>query len=309
MAKKKESKIVNSFKIFFEGIKLYFYHIDKFLAYMSFPVLGQIVGIILVFGTIHLFAQNAENVITANPLFNNVLLMFIILILLIVPSFALFLAAFWKYMVAMASVNSMAKNLMDGAKLEDLKMHNDVVSRRTTTFLGVLLILSVISLIGIIPLLWVILLIFMVYLSLVFQAFALEENLNCIEIVQKSINLVKGNFLRVSFLLIILWFFTYFLLPHIFNLAFEKLALFNTLATPVEAFCSNLPVADVQTSLQGVLGADFVIDLNELAQTIVKNLISAVIIGYTLPLRGIYCTLLYKDLETKKLKEKKIKEL
>ena len=111
MAKKKELKIVTSLRLFFEGVKMSYYNIDKFLAYMTFPVLGQVFGMVLVFATIHIFAQGAQNAATTNPFFNNVLLMFITLILLIIPSFALLLAAFWKYMVAMGAINSMAKIL------------------------------------------------------------------------------------------------------------------------------------------------------------------------------------------------------
>ena len=309
MAKKKELKIISALKLFLEGLKLYVYNIDKFLAYMTFPVLGQIFGVILVFATIHIFAQGTQNTLSTNPFFSNILLMFITLILLIIPSFALFLTAFWKYMVAMGSINSMAKNLIDGAKLEDLKMHNDVVTRRTSTFLGILLLLSIVSIIGVIPLLWVVLLVFMIYLCLSFQVFAFEENLNCVEILHRSVKLVKGNFLYVTITLLLLWLGTYVLLPKVFNLALEQISIVNLFTEPVVAFCSNLPIEDTQTIIQGVLGADFVIDVNELAHTIVKNLISAMIIGYTLPIRSICCTLLYKDLDTKKLKEKKIKEL
>ena len=61
MAKKKDSAIVSSGKIFFEGIKLYFKNVDKFLGYMAFPVLGQAVGVILIFTTVHLFSNNVEN--------------------------------------------------------------------------------------------------------------------------------------------------------------------------------------------------------------------------------------------------------
>ena len=44
-------KLKNSiFFILWEGIKIYFSNIDKFLLYMLFPVFGQVIGIALSFG-------------------------------------------------------------------------------------------------------------------------------------------------------------------------------------------------------------------------------------------------------------------
>jgi len=314
MAKKKEPVIIGALKIFFEGIKLYFQNTGKFLGYMTFPVIGQIFGIVLLFTTVHLFVNHIESIVAINPALNNVSVMFITMILLTIPSFMIFFAAFWKYLVAMGALNSMANNLISSAKLEDLAIHNDTVTRRMPTYLFLILILSVVSLIGLIPLLWVVLFIIMIYLSLVFQIFALDESLNTLEIVKKSFNLVKGNFFKTTFVLFLLWLFTYNILPELFNYAFEKLNLYNYLCAPVEAFCGNLPLADIQNSVQTILSAinskvTFTIDAKEFSKTIVMSLLAVSVIGYTLPLRSICCTLLYKDLETKKLKEKKIKEL
>ena len=100
MAKKKEPAIISSLKIFFEGIKLYFKNIDKFIGYMTFPVLGQVLGVVLIFTTVHLFGNNVEKIVLINPALNNVSIMFTILILLSVPSFMIFFASFWKYLVA-----------------------------------------------------------------------------------------------------------------------------------------------------------------------------------------------------------------
>lgn len=314
MAKKKEPVIISALKIFFEGTKLYFKNVGKFLAYMSFPVLGQVIGVVLIFTTVHLFGNNIEKIVAINPALNNISVMLITMLLLTIPSFMLFFAAFWKYLVAMGALNSMANNLISSAKLEDLSIHNDTVTRRMPAFLFLVLILSIISLVGLIPLLWVVLLVVMIYLSLVFQIFALEENLNAVEIIKKSFQMVKGNFFKTTFVLFLLWLFTYNILPELFNYAFEKLNLYNYLCIPVEAFSRNLPLEDVQNTVQTILSAinsntSFTLDVAEFSKTIVMNILAVCIIGYTLPLRSICCTLLYKDLEIKKLKEKKIKEL
>ena len=44
----KEDKSV--WLIFFEGIKIYALNIHKFFLYMAFPVLGQLLGIFMIFG-------------------------------------------------------------------------------------------------------------------------------------------------------------------------------------------------------------------------------------------------------------------
>ncbi len=314
MAKKKELSIAGAFRIFLEGVKLYFMNIIKFVKYMTFPVLGQILGVGLIFTTVHLFVNNIDKIISINPALDNISVIMLVLLLCIIPSFMLFFASFWKYLVAMGALNSMAVNLISGAKLEDLSIHNDTVNRRMPTFLGLLFVLSIISILGIIPLLWAIFLIIMIYLCLVFQIFALEENLGTFEILKKSIQTIKGNFFKTTLLLFLLWFFTYQFLPNIISFGLERIDAYSFLSIPVEAFCKNLPLNETQETINTILSAinsnaNFSLEAGVLAKSIVISIIGAIIIGYTLPLRSICCTLLYKELETKKLKEKKIKEL
>ena len=48
--------------IFFEGIKIFALNIHKFMLYMAFPVLGQILGIFLIFGLTFWFTQNMQDI-------------------------------------------------------------------------------------------------------------------------------------------------------------------------------------------------------------------------------------------------------
>ena len=308
MAKKKELTIISVFKIFLDGLCLYFKNLNKFSKYMTFPVLGQLLGIVLIFTIQHLFTSNIEKIIFINPVFNNVSVVFTTLLVVTLPAFVIFLAAFWKYVVAMGALNSMANNLICAAKLEDLSIHNDTVNRRVQTFLGLLLIISLISLSAIIPLLWVPLLILMIFLSISFQIFALEENLNAIEICKKSFKIVKGNFLKTTLLLFTLYLTTYILFPEIINFAFNKFNIFNLIISPIEAYVRNLPLDEVQSLLQSAI-PNLTLDITNISKKLATMTISTIVICYTLPLRSICCTLLYKDLELKKLKEKKLKEL
>ena len=52
MAKKKNTPL----NIFMESVGLYFSNFDKFVKYMTFPVLGQIIGLSLVFLLTYFYA-------------------------------------------------------------------------------------------------------------------------------------------------------------------------------------------------------------------------------------------------------------
>jgi len=314
MAKKKGLTTLDILNLFVEGTKLYFKNFPKFLKYMAFPVLGQIIALFLIFTTVHLFTNNLDKLIYINPALNNISILMIILLILIIPSFIIFFAAFWKYIVAMGSLNSMANNIISGAKLENLSIHNDTVNRRMGTFLGLILILSLISLGFIIPFISLIILVLMIFLCLSFQIFALEENLKTIGIIKKSIKMVKNNFVKTSFLLFLLWFFTYYFIPEIFNLTLDKLDLYKYLIIPIVEFCKDLPFAEVEQTVNTIFSAVnnnsiFQFDVVSISKRIVAVIFASIIIGFTLPLRSICCTLLYKNIEIKKLKEKKLKEL
>lgn len=314
MAKKKGLTTLDILNLFVEGVSLYFKNFPKFLKYMAFPVLGQLLAMFLIFTTVHLFANNVEKLIYINPALNNVVVLLTVMLILIIPSFMIFFASFWKYIVAMGALNFMANNIISGAKLENLNIHNDTVNRRMGTFLGLVFLLSLISLGMIIPFIFLIILIVMIFLSLSFQVFALEENLKTFGIIKKSFKMVKSNFAKTAFLLFLLWFFTYYFIPEIFNITLNNLGLYKYLIYPIVEFCKDLPLAEVEQSINTIFSAvnntsTFSFDINSMAEKIISIIITSVIIGFTLPLRSICCTLLYKNLEIKKLKEKKLKEL
>ena len=154
----------------------------------------------------------------------------------------------------------------------------------------------------------------MVFLCLSFQVFALEENLKTVGIIKKSFKMVKSNFLKTAFLLFLLWFFTYYLVPEIFNLILNNIGLYKYLILPIVEFSKDLPLAEIEQSVNIIFSAvnntsTFTFDINSLAEKVVAMINTSIIIGFTLPLRSICCTLLYKNIEIKKLKEKKLKEL
>ena len=55
---KTQSNIGLVFTVISESLKLYFLNLDKFLKYMTFPIFGQIIGIILIFICSYFFSTN-----------------------------------------------------------------------------------------------------------------------------------------------------------------------------------------------------------------------------------------------------------
>ena len=66
---KKNNTILN---IFMDSLKLYFSNFDKFIKYMTFPVLGQLLGLILVLALTFFYSKILPNLIEKFPNFGEV---------------------------------------------------------------------------------------------------------------------------------------------------------------------------------------------------------------------------------------------
>ena len=80
--------------IFAESIGLYFSNFDKFVQYMSFPVLGQIAGLGLVLLITFFYTQNLPNLIEKYPALNNFNALILLSIIITLPGLAIFIKAF-----------------------------------------------------------------------------------------------------------------------------------------------------------------------------------------------------------------------
>ena len=114
MARKSGSEnwFVDSFKIFFNAIKLYFMNFETFLKILAFPVLGQILGLFLIFSVNYLFIMHIPQLAKDTPLFNNITFVFSLLVIAIIPCFLIFAKAFLDYIIAVASTNLMANHIL-----------------------------------------------------------------------------------------------------------------------------------------------------------------------------------------------------
>lgn len=282
-------KLKNSiFFILWEGIKIYFSNIDKFLLYMLFPVFGQVIGIALSFGLSLGFAdkvvQKADSPAVA----------LLMILLLAIPGLLIFAKAFWDYMVAYVALNSMTEGAVTTGKVYDLDSHNEVATQRGWKYIGFLIILSVLMSLGssiffIIPgfVLWI-------YFILVFQVFTFEPDLSIADIFKRSFLLVKGNWARTFILMAVLGFFSMYILTEGITVVFDYLNL-TASASSIFNFISNLIPLDLVNKI--LVHVNQPIITNEMiSKTIFVSVLGMIISGLTLPIRSICWSLWYKNL-------------
>ena len=301
---REKNKYANAINIFFNGVGMYFKHLDTFLKYLAFPVLGQIVGIIVIFSITYFYTVNIANLTSQFLVLDNVLTAFSILLLFTLPAFFIFCKALYDYLIAMAALNSMANNLSAKGKNKvlDTKVHSELIRRRAFYYIILLFVLSFVYLIGILPVFWVLLVAFFVYSSLSLQVFTMEENSGPINAIKRSFVLVKNNFWATTMLLLLLFGLTYVLLPNVISWSLDKISFVYYAAEPVEKFVSLLPLSEVNMFFKNY-HIPYELDSYELARQFVLSLVAFAVISFTLPIRSCVCTLWYKHLDDEKIEE------
>lgn len=280
--------------IFTESIGLYFSNFDKFVKYMSFPVLGQIGGLLLVFMLTFFYAKNMPELVAKFPTLDNFSLLLVVSILIILPGMAIFMKAFWEYLVAYGAVNSMLENMLKSGKVYDFDAHTDLIKRRTSSFVGIWLLFGVFSLVSVIPLFWVPCAVLAIYFVLVFQVFTYEPELSPVGCVKRSLQLVKGHFASTFLLMALVGALTYVFVPQLINMLSEYIKLTQTISAWITPFVAELPLNE----WNGILSYLYLPQLKpeHIATFFVTTFIAQIFIQYTLPLRSILWAMWYKEL-------------
>lgn len=279
--------------VLFEGLKIYFSNIDKFILYMLFPVLGQVLGIALCFGlTLGLsdkIAAKADSISSA----------MLFILLLAIPGLLIFAKAFWDYVVAYVALNSMTEGAVTSGKVYDFKSHNEVATRRSFKYIGFLLILSVLMSLGtsiffIIPgfVLWI-------YLILIFQIFTFEPDLSIWECYKKSFVLVKGDWGRTFSLMLILAFFSIFIITQGITVVFDYLNLTKSVCSIFDFIGKLLPLHTINHAFS-YARLPYNITVEMVSNWIFVTILSCIVAGLTLPIRSICWSLWYKNLSDMK---------
>ena len=288
--------------VLFEGLKIYFSNIDKFILYMLFPVLGQVLGIALCFGlTLGLsdkIAAKADSISSA----------MLFILLLAIPGLLIFAKAFWDYVVAYVALNSMTEGAVTSGKVYDFKSHNEVATRRSFKYIVFLLILSVFMSLGtsiffIIPgfVLWI-------YLILIFQIFTFEPDLSIWECYKKSFVLVKGDWGRTFSLMLILAFFSIFIITQGITVVFDYLNLTKSVCSIFDFIGKLLPLHTINHAFS-YARLPYNITVEMVSNWIFVTILSCIVAGLTLPIRSICWSLWYKNLsdikDTEQVKDTK----
>ena len=309
-----KEKIKNSiWFVIFDGLKIYFSNIDKFILFMLFPVFGQIIGLALTFGLTVGFAdkvaQKAQSMNSAMA----------IILLLAIPGMLIFLKAFWDYMVAYVALNSMTEGALTTGHVYDIQSHRQVATRSAFKYIGFLFVVGILSLIAVafsvIPLLGLIPpLIFWVFFVLVYQVFTFEDELSAKECFKRSFNLVKGDWARTFFLMIILWFFSIYIITEGVSVIFDCLHLTDKVCSWFDFIGNNMPLEYFNKALRYANMPE--ITVNMISKAVFMTVLTTIVAGLSLPIRSICYTLWYKTMvglkdgkqEQKPKKQKKSKK-
>lgn len=289
------------FNLFMEGIGIYLKHFPVFFKYMTFPVLGQFLGIILS------FALSLGFAFTIGATMNDVRLSFALSMLLALPGLIIFAKAFWEYLIAYVSIGSMAENTLKSGRIYDIDAHKKVatMSKRVGDFITLWILFGLFTMIAVLPPMWIIAAIAFVFISLIFQVFTFERNSSAAECFKKSAKLVSRDFLGTVGMLLLVGILTYFLLPKLAEILLgliQVTALFSMLIDPIVT--SALPINQWNSALEA-LGVAYMITSLDIAKMITASVISWLIVSYTLPIRTICFTLWYKQLSISEIKSKK----
>ncbi len=278
----------NIFLILAEGIKIYFSNIDKFFVYMLFPVFGQIIGILLSFA---LPLGLADRIVAKS---SSVTMAMLMILLLAMPGLLIFVKAFWDYMVAYVSLNSMTEGAVSTGRVYDFQSHNEVATRRSFQYVWLLICVGVLSSVAssiffIIPgfVLWI-------YLILVFQVFTFEDDLSVFDCFKRSFSLVKGKWFSTFLMLALLVFFTIFIITEGVFVVFDYLNLTDKVSILFNFVTNKIPL-DFCNQLLSYWHMP-IITPDVISKTIFYSLISFIVMGLTLPIRSICWSLWYRDL-------------
>lgn len=265
---------------------------------MAFPVIGQVIGLFLIFGMTYWFTQNYQDLTIKYPALKEMSTMLITSIALVIPGLLIFVKALWDYLIAYGALNSMTDGYLNTGRVYDFKAHNQVITNKTFSYIILWFLFGIFTFLAIIPVFWILGFIFFIYFILIFQVFTFENGLSPIGYFRRSFELIKGKFARTCLLMGILVLFTYYLLPAGLSVIFDYLNLTNILSKTFEMWAYTLPLEPIE---------QFGITPAIVGENIVKQLVLFLGIGFTLPLRSICWTLWYNNFAEPVEKPKKIK--
>lgn len=292
MARKKSNKFIGVFQIFFSSIKTYFLYLDQCAKYLAFPILGQVISIILIFVATYYFTVNIESIKNINDFFSNEKNLLITFLVLLLPLFLVFLKAFFDYIIAFASLNILFFTAPKGKKSKniDFVANDNVIKRKLFNYIILMLLVSLSAIFA--PLL--------IFLTLSFQVLALEGDVSAFKAYSRSFEMVKNNFISTILMIVLCYISTYWFLPELLTWVCEKISLTTFAVTRFEIFATLLPLDTINGYLTFI---NTNTNATELGMMMFSAMITFLITGFTLPFRCCCFTELYKMYDSEKIKE------
>lgn len=281
------------FEIFLQGIGLYFTNIDRFLWYMIFPVLGQLLGLILTIIILYSFNEYKTFIFSSLPMLKTQLQMNIALCVVLLPGIIILLKSLWDYMVAYSSINSMTENMLKSERVYDFPAHTMMITRRWFSYICLLVLYFGLILLSIIPIFLIFVWILLIYYAFVFQIFMFEPELSPIDCFKRSSGYVRGNFKQTLFMIVLIGGLTYIIVPKILLTFLDTVKATNYLTNLVVPYIS-VPSLDWINMVISAMGISQIMPI-QVCDVIIRLLICSIIIELLLPLRVICMCLWYKN--------------
>lgn len=281
------------FEIFLQGIGLYFTNIDRFVWYMVFPVVGQLLGLILTTIILYSFTEYKAVLLANIPLLKTQLYMNIALCVILVPILIVWLKALWDYIVAYSAVNSMTENMLKSQRVYDFPAHTMMVSRRGFHYLGLWILYAGVVLLSFVPIFTVFCWILLIYYAFIFQIFMFEPELTPVECFKKSSSYVRGYFKKILLMILLIGGLTYVILPQIVYTFLDTIKAVSTLKDVIVPYIS-VPSLDWINMVLSAMGTTQIMPA-QVALFIIQFIIWIIVIQLLLPLRVICMCLWYKN--------------
>ena len=280
--------------IFLESVGLYFSNFGKFVKYMTFPVLGQIAGLCIIFACTYIYSKNLPWLIQNYSAFNNFNTLVLMSIIVALPGTVILIKAFWEYLVAYGAINSMLENMLKSGRVYDFDAHTELIKRRSVPFVGLWFLFGIFSTLALIPIFWVPAGVLAVFFVLIFQVFTYEPELSPIGCARKSMLLIKGHFASTFMLMVLAGLLTYLFIPESVNTILEWVGGIKALSNCIIPVINELPVDE----LNNLLGYVYInpVKVEDIALFTVTTTIAQILIQYTLPLRSILWGMWYREL-------------
>ena len=185
-------------------------------------------------------------------------------------------------------------------RIVDIYTHKETIKRRFVKYCILLFALSVIF--SVVP--FPIIILPLVYLALAIQVFTFEEDSSPYTAIRRSIDLAKGHFWLVFWVLTFIFIISYIAIPYLITWAIGKTPVIHFLTYPVESFLALLPINEFNEIL-AMYKIPYTIDSIILAESIIYCTIATIVMMYMLPFRCACCVHLYKNLSNNQINTEK----